>query len=230
MNLVGQQTFLQLCQAVFREGGISGSISTTVGQTGEALRVVSWVQDAYLEIINREGLVWNFVRGSAQVQLIPGQGIYTFDDFNLPSGVMWDVNSMRVAGSPSMADETFLIGQRFPDFRNYRLFGSRRTVISRPLNCSIDDQTNLRAAPLPDMPYYAVLQYESMPPALSLDTDVPFWPPRYHNAVMWRALRSYGMFEQAPEVVGRADKMLREMMVGLRMNQAYQIIVGQPIC
>lgn len=222
-------TLLSLCQDVYREGGISGTITSTQNQTGESLRVVEWVKAAYNSILNDQGIVWNFQRTTAAVTLTIGKGAYTPAELGFTDLANWDVTSMRVAANPDLSDETFLIGQRFPAFRDYWLFSSRRTVMSRPLNVSVDDSTNLRIAPLPDQEYNLILQYQSIPPALIDDIDVPIIPTRFHSAIMWRALRSYGMFEAAPEVVARAETEYKIVMQQIENDQSYQVVCGGPL-
>lgn len=222
--------FLQLAQRVYTEGGISGQIASTQNQTGEALRVVQWVASAYLEILNDQGLVWNFLRKEVSVQLTIGEGTYSFDDLNLSQAVQWDIHSMRVSVNADASDETFLMGMRYPEFRDYWLFSSRREVISRPLNVAVDIETKLRIAPIPDQPYWLRAQVQVMPTPLTADEDVPILPARYEMAIVWRALRHYGMFEAAPEVVARADIAYKEVMQQLWMDQSPEVIVGSPIC
>jgi hypothetical protein len=225
-----KQNFLQLCGAVYLEGGISGEITSTQNQNGEAKRVVNWVRNAYLEILNDQGLVWKPIHKTVVVQLTRGQGTYTFADLNLPQGVQWDTHNMRVAINADLSDETFVIHMDFRQFRDYWLFSTRRAVISRPLNVSVDNDTNLRIAPLPDGDYWLNMQYQTMPQTFQDDTDISVLPERYDNAIMWRALRHYGLFEAAPEVVARADMAYKETMQQLWLDQAPEVLVGDPLC
>lgn len=227
---MASMTFLQMCQRVYIEGGISGMIASTQNQTGEALRVVGWVQSAYQEILNDQGIGWNFTHPSAVVKLTPGKGDYTFAELNLAEGVQWDTSSMRVAVNDNLSDETFVIGQRFPEFRNYWLFSSRRTVQSRPLNCSVDNDTHLRIAPLPDIAYNLVIQYQRSPAPLVKDEDATILPDRFQMAVVWKALRHYGMYEAAPEVVSRAELEYKVLLEKLYNDQTPEVIVGEPMC
>jgi len=223
-------TFLQLCQRVFIEGGLSGMITTTQNQNGEALRIVTWVRSAYLEILNDQGLVWKPLRKTVSVQLTPGKGDYKFSDFTLPQGVQWDTRSMRVAVNADLSDETFVNHMGFKEFRDYWLFSSRRTTASRPLNVAVDDDTKLRIAPLPDQAYWLNMQYELFPASFEADEDVSVLPERYDTAIVWRALRHYGLFEAAPEVVARADMAYKETMQQLYMDQAPEVTAGEPLC
>lgn len=222
--------FLQLCQRVFSEGGISGQINSVANQTGEALRVVNWVAQAYQDILNDQAITWNFLRKSIAVQLTTGKGDYSFADLNIADGVQWDTRSMRVAVNADLSDETFLQHMRFSNFRDFWLFSSRRTVKSRPLNAAVDPDTKLRIAPLPDQPYWLTLQYQSQPEELIEADDVPVFPPRFHMAIVWKALRSYGMFEAAGEVVARADTEYHAMKLQLELDQSPEVVVGDPLC
>lgn len=225
-----KQTFLQFCQRVYIEGGLSGMITSTQNQNGEALRIVNWVRSAYREILNDQGMVWKPIRKTVSVQLTPGQGTYTFADLTLPQGVQWDTRSMRVAINADLSDETFVLHMPFKEFRDYWLFSSRRTVTSRPLNVSVDDDTNLRIAPLPEAAYWLNMQYEDFPPDFQNNDDVSVLPDRFDSAIVWLALRHYGMFEAAPEVVSRADMNHKITMQQLWLDQTPEVRVGDPIC
>jgi len=225
-----KQTFLQLCQSVYREGGISGQITSTQNQNGEALRVVNWVRNSYQEILNDQGLVWKPIRKTVEVQLTDRVGVYTFADFNLPQGVQYDTRSMRVALNADLSDETFVNHMDFKEFRDYWLFSTRRSVVSRPLNVAVDDDTNLRIAPLPDGPYWLNMQYQHMPQTFQNDKDVSVLPERFENVILWRALRHYGMYEAAPEVVARAEMAYKETLQQLYQDQTPEVLIGAPLC
>ena len=222
--------FLQLCQRVFVEGGISGQITSVQNQSGEALRVVTWVAGAYREILNSDQFSLNFIRKSHVAQLTVGQDTYTKLELGVPTLGQWDTGTMRVALNADLSDETFLIGQRFPEFRDYWDFSTRRAVLSRPLNCTVTPETNLRVGPKPADAYFLNFQWIEEPADLKADADVPVIPERWQMAIVWRALRHYGMFESAPEVVMRADANYRDVALMMTLDQSPQIVVGSPIC
>lgn len=222
--------FLQMCQRVFTEGGVSGQINSVQNQTGEAGRIVAWVATAYREILNDQGATWKFLRKTAVVQLSADKSVYSFDDLNLVGGVQWDTREMRVAINPDMSDETLLGHLDYNSFRNYWLFASRRHVKSRPLNAAVTDDTELVLAPIPAEAYWLSLQYQISPNDLTGNEDVPVLPDRFHMAIVWRALRHYGMFEAAPEVVSRADTGYKEIMLQLEIDQTPEVCVGGALC
>ena len=221
--------FLQICQDVYREGGISGQISSTQNQTGEAARVVGWVQKAYLEILNDQPDAWNFVRKSVTKQLTPGVGTYSFADLALTDAVQWDTSNMRYAVAADLSDEAHLTECDFTTFRDTWLFGSARTMQGDPADVSVNNDTNLVIGPIPAAAYWLVFDYMAIPSLLS-NTDTPVLPTRFHNAIVWRALRHYGLFEAAPEVVARADIAYKETMLQLTVDQTPEVQIEGPLC
>ena len=221
--------FLQLCQDLYREGGISGQISSTQNQTGEAARVVGWVQKAYLEILNDQPDAWNFTRESAVKQLTAGVGTYSFEDLDITNGVQWDTDTMRFATSDDLSDEAHLSELDFASFRNTWQFGPARTQQGSPADVSVDNDTKLVIGPIPAAAVWLVFDYKAMPMLIS-DSDVPVLPSRFHNAIMWRALRHYGLYEAAPEVVARADIAYKEAMLQLTVDQTPEVQVEGPLC
>jgi hypothetical protein len=224
------KNFLQICQDVYREGGIAGYITSTQNQSGEPLRVVEWVKGAYREILNSDQFSMNFLRKSSIVQLTAGIAEYSKVDLGLATLGQWDTRTMRVAANANLSDETFLINMRYPEFRDQWLFSTRAQVTSRPLNCTVTPDTKLRIAPIPERDYYLNLQWIDAPVDLAEDGDVPVIPDRWIAAIMWRALRHYGLFEAAPEVVMRADSAYNEIMLRLTLDQSPEVVVGPPLC
>lgn len=222
--------FLELCQTVYLEGGLSGQITATQNQTGEAARVVHWVANSYQEILNDQALNWNFLRKTANVQLTAGKQDYTLAELNLANSVQWNPRAMRVAINADLSDETFLENMRYPSFKDYWLFSSRRSTISRPLNATVSPENKLLVAPIPDQNYWLSMEYLINPPKLIEPGDTPVFPERFHMAIVWRALRHYGMFEAAGEVVARADTGYHSIMLQLEMDQGFEVVVGDPIC
>ena len=222
--------FLTLAQRVFIEGGISGQINAVQNQTGEALRIVTWVNAAYREILNSDQFSFGFIRREKQSQLVIGKGTYSKTDLNLPLLGQWDTSTMRVSVNQDRSDESFVFNLRWPDFRDYWRFSTRSITTGRPLNCSVDQDTNLQVGPLPEVAYWLNFQYLEVPPDMLDDGDVPVIPERWQMAIVWRALRHYGMFEAAPEVVMRADAAYNEIMLRMTLDQTPEIVVGAPLC
>lgn len=222
--------FLELCRKVYLEGGISGQITSVANQTGEAARVINWVANAYQEILNDMAINLNPTRRTSIVQLTAGKQSYSFSDLGLSSSVQWNTRAMRVAVNSDMRDETFLVHMRYPEFRDYWLFSARRSTTSRPLNACVDPDNNLLIAPIPAENYWLSLESQIQADKLLEDGDVPIFPERFHYIIVWRALRHYGLYEAAPEVVARADNAYHTLKLQLDMDQSFEAVVGEPIC
>ena len=138
--------------------------------------------------------------------------------------------TMRVSVNQDRSDESFVFNLRWPDFRDYWRFSTRSITTGRPLNCSVDQDTNLQIGPLPEVAYWLNFQYLETPPDMLDNMDVPVIPERWQMAIVWRALRHYGMFESAPEVVMRADAAYNEIMLRMTLDQTPEIVVGAPLC
>ena len=222
--------FLALCQRVFIEGGISGQITSVQNQTGEALRIVTWVNSAYREILNSDQFSFGFIRREHQFQLTPNVGIYSGVDMALPKLGQWDTRSMRVSIYQDRSDKTFVFNMRWPEFRDFWRFSTRSTIAARPLNCSVDQGTKLQLGPLPAAAYWLNFQYLEVPSDLQDNDDLPAIPERWQMVIVWRALRHYGLFEAAPEVVIRAEAAYNEIMLRMTIDQTPEIVVGPPLC
>jgi hypothetical protein len=171
-----------------------------------------------------------FLRKQIRIKLTQGKGAYTGSELGVDDLATWDAGGLRVASVDNLSDETLVVKQPWEEFRNMWLFSSRRDILSRPLNSTVTPDFKLQVAPLPDRDYWLVGEYVFEPVELRADTDIPVLPKRFHMAIVWRALRSYGMFESAPEVVMRADDALNEIMLRMTIDQTPEIQVGGPAC
>lgn len=221
--------FLQLCQRVFIEGGVSGQLSSTQNTSGEALRIVNWVKSAYEEILNDQPEAWVFVRKTVSKQLTAGIGTYSFADLAIADGVQWDDDTVTYATTSDLSDEASLNKLSFTKFQSVHRFGSTRVKTGTPVDVSIDNSTSLVLGPIPDKAGWLTFDYKAMPTLIS-DNDVPVLPARFHSAIIWRALRHYGLYEAAPEVVARADIAYKEVMLQLTIDQTPEVEVEGPLC
>jgi hypothetical protein len=206
-------------------------ITSVQAQLGEPARVAAWVAESYQEICRDERFSWGFVMNEAQVMLVPGQGAYTGAEFGLTDLVAWDTTTFRVAANIDLSDEQWVAEARdWQTFRDTWLFSTQRQILSLPLECAVDDRLRINFGPKPDRPYTAVFEYTAATPPLGGDDDVPIIPPRFHMAIVWLALRHYGMYESAAEVVARADLHYNRIMLTLIEDQADQAMIGPALC
>ena len=109
---MAQKTFLEICQRTARECGVhhtSTQLPTTVVvQTGELLRIVEWVSEAWFTIQNLHD-DWRFQRREATFATVAGQAEYTLAQCGLSGSTFqgWVQGTFRnyltATGFPSEA-------------------------------------------------------------------------------------------------------------------------------
>jgi hypothetical protein len=195
-------TYLQLCQRTWREIGMQGDGMPAVdNQSGIILDVVTWVQQAWLDIQNAER--WNFLRNDLALTLLSGQG-----EVAVSASVMLEIDQSHgwVNGSAiSWANYgDFLSAYPLPALGSpsvATLSGDGRTVRFNALATS-------------DLPV-RLLGWKP-PQLLSSNLHVPTIPDSYHMAIVWRAVILYAGREEAGILEQKAqrqyDDLIRRMM------------------
>ena len=176
-------TFLEICQTVDTLSGVQGSISDTQSTLGLQTVIVTSVQEAWLFIQNYRK-TWSFMKDSTYFNTVAGQETYT------PSEVF--VNSdpayLGVYLKEGMFYDNLLIpyleGEDFPYVDNTEQ-GQLRWWTAIPSN------NNLKLS-LPDDTYRIDVYYSRNPQVLTLPTDVPLLPERFHQLITYKALELFG--------------------------------------
>jgi hypothetical protein len=223
--------FLALCQRAVTECATSGTLTTTVGQVGSLARIVNWVGDAWNDIQTASD-EWDWMRASSilgsGVSFAPAAG-----QFTTPLGIgagqvgiavdsfgKWDADTFRcfttAAGS---IDETFLDCVPFDAWRDSYMLGAMRNVQTRPVAIAIGPDQSLNLGPPPNGLYTVTGDYWMAPSVMAEDTDVPVGlPTRWHMLIVYAAMRKYGYYEAASDLLQRAqsewDRMYRQLEAG----------------
>jgi hypothetical protein len=187
---------LDLCKALAREAGISGSIPSVTDQAGEALRVVNWISEAYREVLNAHS-DWEFLRADVTIAVGTGNRSYTAAAAGIPDFGAWRfkaVWSISLTGSGTI-DEQPLIYLPYDRFRETCLFGGKREVAARPSTIAQGPDQSLLLWPLPDAQYNVYGEYFRQPVDLIKNEDVPAFAARWHRIIVHRALMLYASFE-----------------------------------
>lgn len=215
--------FLQLCQRAVSECGVSGTLTTTTGQTGSLGRIVSWIGDAWNDV-QSEHDDWDWMRSSnllgSGVSFVPaaGQASSTLgagagtvgvavDDFG-----KWDRETFRCyTTTVGTSDETFLDNILFDTWRDAYMLGAMRTVQTRPVAIAVGPDQSLNLGPPPNGLYTITGDYFVAPSAMESDTDVPVGlPSRFHNMIVYATMMKYAGYESAPEVYQTGDRQYRQ--------------------
>jgi len=207
--------FLQLVQRTARECGVAGvGPASVLNQTGEAGKLVGWVQDAWNDIQTAHQ-DWEFMRQSASFATVAGQAVYTPLQCGIAAGTfgMWVRSSFRnydtAAGIGSEVEMDFT---RYDSWRHDYDLGSLKLVRTRPIVATITPAKALGLGPYPDAGYTVTADYYTAPVILAADADIPLIDAQFHMAIVWKACMSYGAFESAPEVYGRGETEFGKLM------------------
>lgn len=189
-------TYLELCQELMREAGISGSMVSVVGQLGEPGRVVNWIAKAHRYIQNKHS-DWEFLRRALSFPIVIGKAGYTAEEADVP-----DFGEWRFAGrwrtyatEQGVIDEQPLQFIPYDRFRDQYQFGANQLMTGRPQLVTQAPDQSLLLWPVPDIDYTVVGEHYRAPMILAANTDKPIFPARFHDAIVYRALMFYGQFE-----------------------------------
>lgn len=224
-------TYLQLCQSLIVECGISGNMTTTVGQVGEFARVANWIRQSWVEIQNQHD-EWGFMRSSYLNQAAgctftttSGQSLYPLGDVPGTTCMVipedfgkWDVYSFRnytTANIPK-SDEIFMSPISYDQWRDSYEYGALRQTVTRPVAVAIAPDMSVCVGPPSNGLYTVEGDYWVSPQIFIADGDFPLGLlQQYQMLIVYRAMKKYAAYEAAPEVATRAqeeyDPMYRQL-------------------
>ena len=208
--------FLQLVQRTARECGITGVGPITVlNQTGEAGRLVGWVQDAWNDIQTAHP-DWEWMRTSASFVTVSGQAIYTPLQCGIVAGTFgtWIRDSFRsYQNSAGIGSEMEMDFTHYDSWRHDYDLGALKLVRTRPIVNTITPAKAIGLGPYPEAGYTITGDYYVAPVILLADADTPAMDAQFHMAVVWKACMSYGAFESAVEVYSRGETEFDKLMM-----------------
>lgn len=211
--------YLELCQELARKAGISGSIVAVSGQSGEALRVVNWVGEAYLKIQNLHA-DWEFKRRDVLFPTIDNNNTYTANAAGVADFGDWrHVDGWRCYATASgVADECGIPFCSYDRFKQVYGYGSNRLTRGRPQIITERPDQSLVLWPTPDAAYTIVGEQYRGPHLFTANEDVPLFPTKYHHAIVYRALMLYAQFEGDPSVYVSAQNEYNQEAAKLKRD------------
>lgn len=200
-------TYVELTDRLRVECGVSGSTLLTVQNlSGELQRLANWIADAWNEIqTSRDD--WQFKRQGFSFTTIANQQSYTVNgdlarQRTATGFADWKEDSFWIYNTAlGVSDQEPIAKMDWDWFREMYIRGPQNA--QRPMTYSIDPQFTLWFGPLPDTTYNITGEYWTQPFALSLDTDVPTMPNRFHMLIVYEAMKKYAGYEAASEVYQR---------------------------
>lgn len=221
--------FLEICKRVRQEAGVSGSGPlTVVGQAGEMGRIVSWVNQAY-EVTQLMRTNWNWMRAEFEFETTQGKFAYSPLEVGITERFsQWDADTIKSYRTSVGISNEFELGELL--YRKYRsIYLTGPQPSGTPICFSLAPDQKLLIGPKPDSVFTVSGQYWKTPQRLLLDADVPEMPAQFHELIVWQALKDYGMFESAGEVIGRAQEKIRFYMGRLEFNQLPDVQIAAPL-
>ena len=205
-------TFLQLCQRLREEAGISGSgPSTVLNQTGVYATLVRWVQRAYAEIQFAEPR-WDWLWVEGTFDTVVGQRDYDpVADLGLTNFNQWEKNSLYVR-RPVPTQRWPLQFMEFEVHRHFYVLQQTEQV----LIYTFTPNKKLRFDYMPNAVETVEFEYWRKPFQLVNDLDEPAFPEQYHDIILYKALMYYAANEEAAEIYGDAQANYTSYLERLR--------------
>ena len=163
---------------------------------------------------------------------------FTFSaTFNGPpvstTGSQSGVQTMTSSNTTSFVgfkSEVFMEYDEYDSFRNSYIYGALRQIETRPLNVTITPSKALGLGPFPVVGYTIVGDYYSVPSIMMADTDIPALPAKYHLAIVGMAMKSYGNYEAAPDVLSEANEIIDAWMPRIDDDQLQEVGSAGALC
>jgi len=199
-------TFLELFKELHEESGASGaSPSTTIGQTGEYLRLRNWIVKADFDI-QTLWHDWNFlVDFSFSYSTQAGTYLKTADT----TMARWDHKTFKLDNDPIEVVEYHRVKQESFYTTDASDRGTPWRVIIRP------DQS-LQFDPVPDDAYVITADRWLKPVKMGLlattadNAEISKIPTQFHNLIVAKALIYYGIYENADDALAHGQMIWEE--------------------
>lgn len=213
---------LQLVQRLHAEAAATGSSpTTTLSQTGEALRLVDWIDQAYEDIQNLH-TEWDFLRHDFSFSLTVNDRDYTPTEAGYSELNAWSISDtgQDVTIYDSRADESFLIYEPWVQFRRVYLIGNNFSQTGRPYHFSVKPDKTIIFDLLPNDTYTVSGEYFKRYQAMAAsNTAEPLIPTQYRMIIVWRALMFYAAYEGADEVYSHGNNEYGKLLAELELDQ-----------
>lgn len=208
-------TFLQLCQRVRSESGISGDgPSNVAGQTGMYAKIVNWVKQAHEDIQLAEHQ-WRFDWSQLTQTLVGSQQEY--------NPVDWGVSMRQIRRDNPYAYRT-AYGSNSRTWLSYIDWGSfvhlnTSSAVGIPTYFAEAPDRHIHFYPIPTDGLTLVLEYYKRPEVLVNNTDIPRMPEEYQMAIVWKAVMYCCAEIEDVARFQAADRAFKEVMMKMRVTE-----------
>lgn len=215
--------FKQLVSRTMREAGIPTQTFEAVGvggATGEALRVVGWVESAYADVQSRRK--WGFLWESTQITVPAG-------DYIVPAATVGAIPAARYE-KESLFDVS---GANFGylSWEQFRLaYPAVLIMAGTPSLWTIRPDGAFVVNSKPTAPIVYTVDRYKRPQVMASNTDEPVLPVEFHMAIVWRALLLYCNFEEAGVSRATAQAEFDRIVNAMGVQELPDLLEAAPLC
>ena len=206
-------TFLELCQAVRQEVGVSGTGPTTVlNQEGQLKVIVDFVADAdfQIQVLWDD---WDFLWSQYSSTLSTGTKEPVLQK---PTDLgTWDMRSFYLDYTSD--DALHLEGLSYVDWRTDQRQGTQTN--SSPAYVVVQPDMNVFVAPPPDQAYTITADYWKVPSRMAAHATVSPIPEQFPRTIVARAKTLWAAREEAPEILLSASAEYADMLDKLESSR-----------
>jgi len=200
-------TYLELCQKMIRDLGLSNSITTVAGQSGMNKKIVDWIADAD-EQIQALWADWKFLWKQHSDPTVATQREYT-----KPSDIgTWDLESFYLDYTT-----TDYLKLNYIDYPIWRKTNRQSTQTNdQPTAFCLIPSGNIYLHPIPDDVYALTADYWAAPTRLSDNTDTSPIPDRFERVIIAQAKIFYAEHDEFPAVYELASQEYARLLKQLQ--------------
>lgn len=167
-------TYLEMCQTVLRQSGLTGTVVSVVSQTGILRVLVDSVAQADVDI---QGMYnnWRFMWAQWAQTLSIGANVGLFNEYDPPADIgEW----IREQHATQIDGNDIAIA----DYADYRpLANSVKT--GTPTIMFIMPGGQVRMSPIPTAANVLTAEYQVAPVRMTANADISLIPPKHHRAI-----------------------------------------------
>ena len=222
-------TFLQLCARLRQEVSGSGTgPSTTVGQTGELGRIVSWIATADEDIQRLEN-EWLFMRSGFTVNTVADTAAYAYtactdttSSATITAFRNWVKDSFKIyLSSTGVAGEGAI---DYIDYQTwYEIYGTGTQTSGFPHEFTVLHNRSFSLGQKPNAVYVVTGEYQKAVTTMTANADVPVYPAEFHMLPVYLGMMSYGRYTGASEVYQDGQRLSKQMLAQMRRTQLPEI-------
>lgn len=181
--------------------------TTTIGQTGKLLSLVTWIDQAWLEIQqSQDDWLWMRAESTSNDTLALGASSVTL------TGAASDYDELRPyfghrcsfvlfykssIGTTDCQEAPFI---PWADFHGFYDSGKYANSSGRPQFCALAPDGTLKVFPKADVAYGVKYQYRKTVQPLVADATTPLMPTKFHMLIVYLALCYYGRSNESNRI------------------------------